>query len=54
MTMLAAQSPINDTAVGTLKKQFEAQLSAFKRQLVENLVVFSVITDRLNHLKQNL
>ena len=54
LAMFAAQSASNNIAVTTLSSQLEAQSSAFERQLAANSVVHSAITDRLNHLEQNL
>ena len=52
--MFASQSAFSRTTVNTMSDQLEALSTAFKRQLAANSVVFSVITDRLNHLKRNI
>lgn len=52
--MFVAQFAYKHTAVKALSNQLEAQLKAFDRHLAAFYVVFSVITDRFNHFKQNL
>ena len=52
--MFAAQFASNNTAVSTLSSKLDAQSPALERQLAANSVVLTVITDRLNHLEQNL
>ena len=51
--MFATQSASNRTAVNTLSYQLKAQSTAFERQLAAKSAVFSVITERLNHLELN-